>query len=434
MEKIIKTSLFIDQRPTLSLSLQHSLKILAMNNLELQEYQNEKIRENPFLTEKFHGADNCYDQMLEIPDKNNFLSEIFREVSFFNFSDREKEITATLVNSIDDNEYLKGEMINRISKENNVSYSDLLKIIHKLQNTSFSSMFSFNLQDKIKIFLAERCANFDPYRLKKYETLISNMDLVFSKGWSILKLRYGFGDDELAEMISVIRKVLLSNFNRDNSVSYPSIDLLIERESPREFAARIESSTLSDISFDDDLYRKSIEKCRAKSDKEYIKNNAADAKLLVKFINNRSITLLKIANEIAYRQRSFLTGADLSLSSVSIKSIACSLSLHESTISRAISNKTVSTPRGIFEMKSLLPRKIEADNDNVITDYSIKEYIKELVRNEPKSNPYSDGKIMSFLNSNGISISRRTVAKYRDALDIPNVVERVKIYKRVANI
>jgi RNA polymerase sigma-54 factor len=104
------------------------------------------------------------------------------------------------------------------------------------------------------------------------------------------------------------------------------------------------------------------------------------------------------------------------------------LSLHESTINRALANKTIATPRGIFELKDLMPRKIKSQ-DNEISNYSVKECVKVLICNEPKDNPYSDDRIADILNKRGINISRRTVSKYRDILNIPNVTKRGLNYR-----
>ena len=102
---------------------------------------------------------------------------------------------------------------------------------------------------------------------------------------------------------------------------------------------------------------------------------------------------------------------------------------HKSTVHRAIANKTVATPCGIFDIKALMPKEIKSDkNAHIVTDYSVKKYIQTLINNEPKDSPYSDSEIVYFLEGRGITISRRTIAKYRNDLDIANSNERLKEY------
>ncbi|MDR1982201.1 MAG: hypothetical protein LBQ08_00150 [Holosporaceae bacterium] len=428
MKEIVDNLLLINQRQVLSRSLQYSLKILAMNNFELEEYVKEKSQENPFLTEKYNHANRC-DLSEKIPSKNKLRDEISREISFLHFNNLEKEITEILADNIEEGGYLNGELLKYISQEKGMRYFDLLKIIYKLKKTSFASIFVFNLQDKLKTFLEnEKLYN------NNYEALIENMDLVFSGNWSLLKSRCGLQDCELSHMISILKNALLLSTNSDENCCPPKrIDLIMEEIHNDEFKISLDEITSMEVAFDHKLYAESAKKCRSESDKTYIKNNALEAKWLIKSIGFRSDTLLKVANEIAYRQRDFFSGKDFYLTPISTKSIAYSLFLHESTVTRAILNKSISTPRGIFELRSLLPREIKSCKSPV-SDHSIREYMKKLIKNEPKNDPYSDSHIVSFLDRRGINISRRTVSKYRDILNIPNLTERIKIYKIAANI
>ena len=102
---------------------------------------------------------------------------------------------------------------------------------------------------------------------------------------------------------------------------------------------------------------------------------------------------------------------------------------HQSTIHRAISNKTVSTPCGIFDIKELMPKEIKSEkSETIVTDHSVKQYIQTLINNEPKNSPYSDNDIVCFLEGRGINMSRRTIAKYRNDMDIANSNNRLKEY------
>ena len=207
-------------------------------------------------------------------------------------------------------------------------------------------------------------------------------------------------------------------------------DIVIEKKTKDDFECRISDSYQIDLSFNEQLYRESIQKIRKEKDKEYIKEKSDAAKLLIKSINARSFTLLKVMNEIAYRQFDFLNGNTEYANSLEIKDVAISLMLHESTVRRAIQGKTVQTLRGITEIKSLFPKKTKSTADiyRLETDYEIKEYISRLINDEPKDSLYSDSDIMCLLNSRGIEISRRTVTKYRNNLNIPNTSQRNKIY------
>ncbi|MDR2723848.1 MAG: hypothetical protein LBB25_01410 [Holosporaceae bacterium] len=421
MRERIDHLLLINQRHTLAQSLQYSLKILAMNNLELQEYIDEKVQKNPFLIKKYN-YNNCYNFIEEFPCKESMWDKILKEVSFLQFGDFEKEITEMIFNNIDGN-YLSNDLLLYISNEKKIDYLDLLQIIHKLQKTSFATMFAFNLQDKLKIFLENKKLYND-----KYKKLVNNIDLVFSQNWSVLKSKYGFQKDELFAIISSFKNAFIPEFSPENDYFSQRIDLLMEEESLEEFNIVIDKSSYTEVDLDHKLYTESIRKCRLEFDRRYIKNSAQKAKLLIKSIYFRKFTLLKIAKEIIYRQLNFFLGKELYLMPIHLEAVADSIFLHRSTVHRAITNKYISTPRGIFSLRSLFSKAIKS-NENKISDHLVKEYMKKLIENESPQSPYSDDHIVSILNTKGINISRRTISKYRNNLNIPNAASRTKFYQ-----
>jgi RNA polymerase sigma-54 factor len=393
-----------------------------MNNLELQEYLDEELLKNPFLVRQRRCDEGC-DFIERLPSHSNPLDEIFRETAFGCFSDEEKEITEMLVHNIGEDKYLNDNLLKHISQEKGIAFFDLLKIIHKLKKTSFAQMFTFNLQDKVKTFLENENLYTNVSR-----KLVENLDLVSSRNWSTLKSRCGISQEELLQMVSSLKNAFAVMDFREDVCLPKRVDLLLTEECASKFKIAIDDSTKIEVEFDNDLYAELTQKSLSTSDKMYVKNHASTAKMLVKAINTRNSTLIRIANEIAYRQSDFFLKKDAHLVPLSSKSIAYSLFLHESTVNRALLHKTIATPRGIFELKELLPRKIKSQ-ENKISDYSVKEFVKLLIGSEPKSSPYSDERIADILRDRGVIISRRTISKYRDILHIPNMTERTQNYK-----
>ncbi|MDR2781226.1 MAG: hypothetical protein LBB21_02070 [Holosporaceae bacterium] len=424
MRETANNTLSISTRQTLSQTLQYSLKILAMNNLELQEYISEEFLRNPFLVHQ-HRYGGSHDFIEQLPSNSNPFDEILRETAFLCFSNLEKEITEMLVRNISENEYLSGDLLKYISTEKGVHYFDLLKIIHRLKKTCFAPMFAFNLQDKLKTFLEnENLYNND------YCKLVENISLILSGNWSALQLRCGISKEKLSKMIPILKNAFTSCDFCENICLPKMVDLVIREESFDEFKAVIDDTALVEVGFDLELYTKFIKKSRSESDRSYIKNYASMAKLLVKSVSSRNSTLLKIANEIAYRQSDFFLKKSMYLTPISAQTIACSLLLHKSTINRALSNKFIATPRGIFELKELLPKKIKSQ-ENEVSDQSVKECVKALIANESKNRPLTDCQIANILNDYGINISRRTISKYRDILNISNTAVRTRFYRTV---
>lgn len=407
----------INQRQVLSQSLLYFLKILAMNNLELRTYISNAVEENPFLQERHDYYIPFSD---EFPDKSDCSNELFQEMAFLRLSKQERKIAEILINGATN--YLDNELLKQISQEEGISYSKLLDVIHKLKKTSFSGVFSFNFRDKLKTLLENA-----GYQNIRSTLFVENIDFALSGDWGRLKTKCNLSDWDLSRMLSVLKGFFASSRLDEHIIQYRNIDMIIEKEPQSNVKVSMEESLLPGVHFDRDLYTQSLRKSRSDLDKKYVKSNATNAKLLIKSISARSSTLLKITQEIARRQMDFFSGETPYPNPISIKSLSYLLFMHESTISRAISNKTAATPRGILELKSLFPRKIKSYDDKT-SDYSIKEYIKQLINNEPKDSPYSDNNIMHFLNMRGITISRRTISKYRNSLNIPNTIERIKSY------
>jgi RNA polymerase sigma-54 factor len=152
--------------------------------------------------------------------------------------------------------------------------------------------------------------------------------------------------------------------------------------------------------------------------RDYIREKIRSGKFLIKSIHQRQQTILNIANEIVKRQREFLENGSASLKPMTMVQIAEAVGVHETTVSRAISGKYMSTPQGVFEMKYFFTPGYQTTAGATLSNTSVKEAISDLIRNEDAHNPMGDKEIVEILSDRGIPIARRTVAKYRAELNI----------------
>lgn len=159
---------------------------------------------------------------------------------------------------------------------------------------------------------------------------------------------------------------------------------------------------------------------------DYLKTKLSDALLLMKGIEQRHETLYKVTKVILDKQKQFLQSGKKALQPLRLKDVAEIVELHESTISRAISDKYIQTPQGIFPLKALFMRGVKTDSGTVESAITIKGKIKSIIESENVKKPYSDQKIAELLLIEGIQIARRTVAKYREELGILQSTKRVK--------
>jgi RNA polymerase sigma-54 factor len=152
--------------------------------------------------------------------------------------------------------------------------------------------------------------------------------------------------------------------------------------------------------------------------KDYIRDKIRSGKFLIKSIHQRQQTISNIAHEIVGRQVDFLEGGPSALRPMTMVQIADAVGVHETTVSRAISGKYISTPHGVFEMKYFFTPGYQTAGGEAMSNTSVKGAIAELVKSEDSKNPLSDKEIVEILSKRGIPIARRTVAKYRNELNI----------------
>lgn len=157
---------------------------------------------------------------------------------------------------------------------------------------------------------------------------------------------------------------------------------------------------------------------------QYIKERIQAARCLFKCLAQRKNTLLKIAAAVVRREKDFLEKGPLHVTPLGLQDIAAAVAMHESTVSRAIQGKSIATPQGLFSLKFFFHRKLNAAPGEVISAETVKRTIADLIRAENKQVPHSDQQLAALLKARGIDASRRTVAKYREALAIPASPQR----------
>ena len=165
-----------------------------------------------------------------------------------------------------------------------------------------------------------------------------------------------------------------------------------------------------------------------RDDKVYLSECLANATWLVKSLDQRARTILKVAREIVRLQDSFLLQGVSALKPLNLRTVADAIGMHESTVSRVTSNKYIATPRGLFELKYFFTASIQSVNGaEAHSAEAVRDRIKEMIDKEEAKDILSDDRIVSLLTADGVNIARRTVAKYREAMRIPSSVERRRL-------
>ena len=168
----------------------------------------------------------------------------------------------------------------------------------------------------------------------------------------------------------------------------------------------------------------------SKQDRKYLNKCFQSGQWLIKALNQRAATILQVAREITRRQHAFLEKGVHHLQPMILRDIAEELDLHESTVSRVTANKLVQTPRGVFDMRYFFSGAINHNNNgSAHSAEAVRARIKELIVAETASKTLSDEALVKALQADGIDIARRTIAKYREAMHIPNSTQRKRLAK-----
>jgi RNA polymerase sigma-54 factor len=205
-------------------------------------------------------------------------------------------------------------------------------------------------------------------------------------------------------------------------------DVFVKEGPDGAWHVELNADTLPRLLVNSRYYAKVSAGARDKEAKAYLTECLNNANWLVKSLDQRARTILKVSSEIVRQQDGFLTYGVRHLRPLNLRTIAEAISMHESTVSRVTSNKYISTPRGVFELKYFFTASIQSVNGaEAHSAEAVRDRIREMIENESERDILSDDRIVALLTADGVNIARRTVAKYREAMRIPSSVERRRL-------
>jgi RNA polymerase sigma-54 factor len=264
--------------------------------------------------------------------------------------------------------------------------------------------------------------------------MLDNLHLLAAHDLPALKRAAGVPDEDLRDMIAEVRRL-----NPKPGLKYGAApaqpivpDILVRSLPDGSFHVELNSATLPRVLVNQSYYATVCKSATCKKDKSYLADCLQTANWLVKSLDQRARTILKVAQEIVRQQDAFLIYGVRHLRPLNLKTVADAISMHESTVSRVTANKYMATNRGLFELKYFFTSAIPATSDgDAHSSEAVRDRIREMIEAESASCVLSDDKIVEKLKDDGIDIARRTVAKYREALRIPSSVQRRRL-KRMA--
>lgn len=449
----------LSQRQTVKLAItpeiKQSINILQYSSIELIDFLNEQAMENP-LIDLTEAQTDCSIASIKLPDTPNYslsyksttdekvrkntaknenydfldhycghtltLEEhLWEQIAFLNNTTKEQQmILRFLIGSLDTNGYLElsnGEISSLLQKP----LSLIEETVTFLQSLTPRGIGARNLSECL---LLQIQAINDHNKLSLEIIKHHLVDLAEMRYRKIAKIHHATLEEiqEAADFIRTLTPRPACAFNK-TITQHIAPDIFLEITN-NKLQLSLNDRLIPRI-FINTYYKKLVQKSQSDISNNYIQTKFNEAQLIVKGLEQRYHTLYRVTKAIVDIQSEFFHTGTAGLKSMTLYDIAEQLEMHESTISRAINNKYIQTPYGLFPLKHFFARGLYridgSEGDSTIT---VKEKIKNLIHHEDKKHPYSDQKLCSLLEQEGIKISRRTIAKYREELRVPSSAKR----------
>jgi RNA polymerase sigma-54 factor len=333
----------------------------------------------------------------------------------------DRMIGLMLIDLVDDAGYLTADLA-EVAAMLGCSVAQVEAVLARLQRFDPSGIFARNLAECLAIQLRER-QRLDPCM----QRLLDHLPLLAARDVGALLRVCGADAEDLAEMVGEIKALNPKpGLAFDGAPAQPVVpDILMRLQQGGGWLIELNNDTLPRVLVNTRYYSKVSRSVSGKPDRDYLSERLQSANWLVKSLDQRANTILKVATEIVRQQEAFFVHGVSHLRPLILRDIAEAIGMHESTVSRVTSNKYIATPRGLFELKYFFTSSIPAANGAAAhSAESVKFKIKGLIDAETASEVLSDDRLVELLRDEGIDIARRTVAKYREALRIPSSVLR----------
>lgn len=461
----------LTQKLALSPQLQQAIRLLQLNRIELREYIQEVLDQNPILEregaaesepaeaesaeergsesqddfEQWEQELSDFDSWQETPayqepamemqipdpDDDSLRDHLLWQINLGRFSETDAAIATAIVYALDEDGFLPDSIDDiraSLAPELLVSPEEVTAVLHRVQRMEPVGVASRDTGECIRVQLSALPSD-TPGRELALRVARDFLDLVADHEQDELRKLTGASRESLQAALDLIHSLEPrpgARFdNRRDEYLVP--DVYVTRA---EDEWRVSLSPDNDPGLKLNRYYISLLRQSGGKDAEYLRGRLQEARWLLASLELRNRTLISVAQCIVEMQEEFLEQGDLAMRPLILKDVADVVGVHESTVSRATTRKYMLTPRGIYEMKYFFSSHVHAEGGGTVSATAVKARLQILLQNEPHQKPLSDQDISDLLGQTGIRVARRTVAKYRESLGIGSSTERRRQYRR----
>ena len=346
-------------------------------------------------------------------------------------TETDKDIGLAIIDGIDDRGYLTESLqdIHQgvLTQHPEVELDEIEAMLHFIQHFDPLAVGSRTPSECMKIQLEQYDPD-TPY-LKKAIALVERyLDYLAKNDMAVLKRRLQASDAELSDIIKLIQT---TNPHPGQLISNSHAEYI----KPDVYVSKLNGQWIVKINRDNaprlrvnETYSKLVKRGDNSEQNNYLRDHIQEAKWFIKSLQSRNDTLMRVATSIVERQKGYFEFGDEAMKPMVLRDIAEELEMHESTISRVTTMKFMHTPRGILEFKFFFSSHVGTADGGECSATAIRAIIRKLITAEKPEKPLSDNKIAALLDDQGINVARRTIAKYREAMNIPPSNERKRLF------
>ncbi|MCW4151623.1 RNA polymerase factor sigma-54 [Halomonas sp. 18H] len=454
---------------TMTPQLQQAIALLQLSTLELRQEVQQALEANPMLEleeefgEQAVGDTTEDDWASEIPDQlstDSDWSDTYQDAGLTSTGSGEApdferqaagqslhshlawqlamsgldapdiQVAESLIDAVNEDGYLDqplDEIRQGLSAQGmtTLTSADVERVLQRLQQFEPTGVMARDLSECLMLQLAALPENTP--RLPQARRVVRQfLEALANNDRSTLKRRLSLDEGALDETIELVRSLDPrpgSAFTSgDNDYVIPD---LIARHDAQGWQVELNPEAMPRLRIQPD-YAALIRRADKSQDNQFLKDHLQEARWLLKSLASRNETLLRVGHEIMARQIDFLEQGEEAMKPLILADIAQAVEMHESTISRVTTQKYIHTPRGVFELKYFFSSHV-GDGGDAHSSTAIRARIRKLIQEEPPRKPLSDNKLVSLLADEGIEVARRTVAKYRESMNLPSSSQRKRL-------
>ena len=350
------------------------------------------------------------------------------QVQLTPFSDTDRAIATSIVDAVDDTGYLTVPLEDILESmgDEEIDIDEVEAVLKRIQRFDPVGVAAKDLRDCLLIQLSQ----FDkttPW-LEEARLIISDhLDLLANHDFRTLMRVTRLKEDVLKEAVNLIQSLdpRPGQSIQTGEPEYVIPDVLVRKHNGH-WTVELNSDSIPRLQINQH-YASMCNNARNDGDSQFIRSNLQDAKWLIKSLESRNDTLLRVSRCIVEQQQAFFEQGEEYMKPMVLADIAQAVEMHESTISRVTTQKYLHSPRGIFELKYFFSSHVNTEGGGEASSTAIRALVKKLIAAENPAKPLSDSKLTSLLSEQGIMVARRTVAKYRESLSIPPSNQRKQL-------